>query len=1090
MSLVAVGGWLLAVDEPEPSPEQISNLESQVADLRGAVEGSDLTEPFKGNALKALGEASQWLEKAEGFRREAVALENEVSNAPAELERLEAELAKPPETGGADQPFPEDVDSLRGQLEAQRAALATTSTQLEESQRQLEELRAQPVTVATRLPQAQAELAQKRAVLEGLGEPAEDSLSAQADRILVEAEIEALEAEVGLLEGQQLGHTTRERIAEIESKLLSRRTESLKEEVAQLEVELEQRLQGEVEELRKEVRGLVGGTDDEEVKALAVGLENLVAQLESTTADIKRVADRLEATRGRLDDLKKESQRLRRQVELGGKDGAFSQVLVDRQRRLEDQRSLTFEIRKIDEELSAAQLESFRLEDELEEVDRQRERWEDSPEATRVLEIRETLLEGSLGSQRILIQDLAKLSSDMRAYRDLAEEFSNFLSEQLFLSRSSPPIGANFFRQLPSAAGWALAPERVGQLGRSLLSVSTRHPFALSVFGLGIGVLVLLRPRLRASIDRSSKRIRRISTDRLGHTLRALFNVILLALPIPLAMGFLAWGLSSQPWADPWIRGFTAWLGWASWALMWILGLRELAKEDGVGQVHFKWKSAPSARLRSSLRLIGLVYLPCLLLTGLTVFESNPGFFDSLGRLGFIAAQFAMAWAFWKMFHPSEGVFADIIRDRPDRLLSKWRYLWIGVAAGVPVMLALMAALGYGITAMLLTEIFHSWMRWVAVGVVIYGLLLRWLMIRARRLRLQEAIAARKARRESLEEGEDPDEENTGETVVVEDAQVELDLEEVAQQMRRLLRSLVGVGVLMAMFYVAASMLPIGQAVDAEFKRFSWQGLLRASLIGAVSLTLIRNLPGLVDLLGMRASGASPGVRYAVTTLCQYGVGAIAILLATQALAVDWSKFGWIAAALSVGLGFGLQEIVANFVCGIIVLFERPVRVGDVVTVGNVTGTVSRIRMRATTITNWERQEFVVPNKDFITGSLINWTLSSPLNRVTLNVGVAYGTDTVEARRILTEIAEAHPQVLEDPAPLINFETFGDSTLDMSVRCYLPNMDNRLRTITELNEEIDRRFKEAGIEIAFPQRDLHIRSMPAGSSPAAGPNSP
>ncbi|MGE9269875.1 MAG: mechanosensitive ion channel family protein, partial [Verrucomicrobiales bacterium] len=222
----------------------------------------------------------------------------------------------------------------------------------------------------------------------------------------------------------------------------------------------------------------------------------------------------------------------------------------------------------------------------------------------------------------------------------------------------------------------------------------------------------------------------------------------------------------------------------------------------------------------------------------------------------------------------------------------------------------------------------------------------------------------------------------------------------------------------------------------------------------------------------------APGVRYAVTTLGKYAVGAVAILLATQALAVDWSQFGWIAAALSVGLGFGLQEIVANFVCGIIVLFERPIRVGDIVTVGEVTGTVSRIRMRATTITNWERQEFVVPNKDFITGSLINWTLTSPLNRITLNVGVAYGTDTRLARRMLGEIAEEHPCVMEDPGPLVSFESFGDSTLNLCLRCYLPNMDNRMKTITELHEEVDRRFSEAGIEIAFPQQDLHVRTLP------------
>ena len=113
-----------------------------------------------------------------------------------------------------------------------------------------------------------------------------------------------------------------------------------------------------------------------------------------------------------------------------------------------------------------------------------------------------------------------------------------------------------------------------------------------------------------------------------------------------------------------------------------------------------------------------------------------------------------------------------------------------------------------------------------------------------------------------------------------------------------------------------------------------------------------------------------------------------------QTLGVDWSQFGWIAAALSVGLGFGLQEVVANFVCGIILLFERPVRVGDIVTVDGIDGVVSRIQIRATTITNWDRKEFVVPNKQFVTGTVLNWTLSNPMNRIVIVVGVAYGSDT------------------------------------------------------------------------------------------------
>jgi potassium efflux system protein len=194
-------------------------------------------------------------------------------------------------------------------------------------------------------------------------------------------------------------------------------------------------------------------------------------------------------------------------------------------------------------------------------------------------------------------------------------------------------------------------------------------------------------------------------------------------------------------------------------------------------------------------------------------------------------------------------------------------------------------------------------------------------------------------------------------------------------------------------------------------------------------------------------------------------------------LDLDWSQFGWIAAALSVGLGFGLQEVVANFVCGIIILFERPVRIGEVVSLGDVTGTISRIRMRATTITDWDRKDFIVPNKEFITGSLMNWTLSSPVNRLVIPVGVAYGSDTRQARDILLEIAEANPLVLDDPKPIATFEAFADSTLNLSLRCYLPNMDNRLRIQTELCEAIDERFKEAGIEIAFPQQDIHVRSL-------------
>ena len=195
-----------------------------------------------------------------------------------------------------------------------------------------------------------------------------------------------------------------------------------------------------------------------------------------------------------------------------------------------------------------------------------------------------------------------------------------------------------------------------------------------------------------------------------------------------------------------------------------------------------------------------------------------------------------------------------------------------------------------------------------------------------------------------------------------------------------------------------------------------------------------------------------------------------------HAVNVDWARLGWIAAGLSVGLGFGMQEVVANFVCGLILLFERPIRVGDVVTIDGTTGTVTRINIRATTMTNWDRQDFVVPNKNLITGTILNWTLTASVNRVVVPVGVAYDSDAEKAQQILLNVANDHPRILDDPAPIASFDQFGDSSLNLVLRAYLPDLNHRISTITELHTENKKRFEAAGIEIPFPQRDVHLRS--------------
>jgi potassium efflux system protein len=203
-----------------------------------------------------------------------------------------------------------------------------------------------------------------------------------------------------------------------------------------------------------------------------------------------------------------------------------------------------------------------------------------------------------------------------------------------------------------------------------------------------------------------------------------------------------------------------------------------------------------------------------------------------------------------------------------------------------------------------------------------------------------------------------------------------------------------------------------------------------------------------------------------------------------QFLGMRWSQLQWMVAALTVGLGFGLQEIFANFVSGLILLFERPFRVGDVISVGDLTGRVTRIHTRATTILDFDNREIVVPNKNFITGQLLNWTLSDTMTRIIIKVGVAYGTDPDQVHRLLLQAAAGNPLVQREPEPLSWFIAFGASSLDFELRVFVGTLADRLRVQSELLREIARIFGEHGIEIAFPQMDLHVRDLPEDHQPS------
>jgi len=222
------------------------------------------------------------------------------------------------------------------------------------------------------------------------------------------------------------------------------------------------------------------------------------------------------------------------------------------------------------------------------------------------------------------------------------------------------------------------------------------------------------------------------------------------------------------------------------------------------------------------------------------------------------------------------------------------------------------------------------------------------------------------------------------------------------------------------------------------------------------------------------------GSENSVITLANYVVYAVGIVLAASAAGLSATQVTVVVGALSVGIGFGLQSVVNNFVSGLILIFERPIKVGDKVQTSDLLGTVTRIGIRASTIRRFDGAEVIVPNSDLIAKEVINWTRSDDIRRIEILVGVAYGTDPEMVLEILVGLAAEHPLALADPEPEAHMIKFGDSSLDFRVRCWT-RVDDFVDVASDLHVAINKALAQAGIEIPFPQHDLHIRTDAAAS---------
>ena len=221
-----------------------------------------------------------------------------------------------------------------------------------------------------------------------------------------------------------------------------------------------------------------------------------------------------------------------------------------------------------------------------------------------------------------------------------------------------------------------------------------------------------------------------------------------------------------------------------------------------------------------------------------------------------------------------------------------------------------------------------------------------------------------------------------------------------------------------------------------------------------------------------------PGVGISINRLIYYSFIVIGLALALDVMGISIQSLTVIIGALGVGIGFGLQNIVNNFASGLILLFERSIKVGDVVVVNGTWGTVKHMGLRATIIQTFANAEMIVPNSDLVSSTVNNWTMTNRRTRFTVKIGVAYGTDPELVKKVLLKIAEEHSNVLKDPAPGVVFTEFGDSSLNFELRCWVRDIANMWKTQDEVMYEIDKKFKENNISIPFPQRDLYIKELP------------
>ncbi len=1082
--------------EPEVLNLKIAEVEASTA----------LNEQVKGTLLDLYRRALTNLEIARVEQSAADALAEAAANAPAEMESTRKSLEKlRNSTAGESLKI-----SARMELSELQQALSNEKAALTDFVPQVTELREQYVREVARPGQAQERLgvarSERDAALEEINTQApigEAAELTEARRWRLETRVQKLAGEMRKLEQELLTRDVRFRLLEVNQEYASLKLERIRTRARMLEDAISTRRGAEAELARQDAETTQQKleTQHPSVKELAVKNVELGKQLTQRSEQIQMASDQRDATRRQLTQLAEELNSTRNKLAIAGVNQVLGQLLVDQRNALPNVRRMEREARDRERQVANVGLQLIELGEQRREL-RDPDAYIDKltrniasgkaesvrEELKPLAEARRELIEKSIDASSTYLSVLSELHLAQRQLTDAVRDYRKFLDSRLLWIRNSPSIDPSAFLSLPGDVKRLLSASHWDQALADFKSASRDKPLFVLALAFFL-ILGLLRSQFLARLEVNARYVGQVSKDRFSYTIRAIIDTALSSMP--LAVVFILFGLivAGNPESAAFSISLATVMMLVGSSLLYILFVLDACREYGLLRVHCGWSDLAVDKFSKAFRWFLLVF-PAAHFVGELSFSLDGGArVGGLAVVGTVIAAASLSMLIFHLFTPSGGILSNYLRHRSGSLLEQTRPLWIAAITMVIPLLLILWLTGYHYTARELAESYMYSFWLLVLLMALHSLLIRWLMLGYQRLELKAAIerrdAARAARRAAKES---PEDDRLIDEVGLDFEEPSVDFKTLSGNSRALLKTLM---IFVAVFWLWLIWTPIFPALSILEDIALWTrsgtlngelvqipvtvaDLLFALLVLVATGAAAKGVPALVQLVLLQRKSITAGSRYTVTTLLRYviiGVGGITVV---GMLGISWSKAQWLVAALGVGIGFGLQEIVANFISGLVILFERPIRVGDIVTVGDTSGVVTRIQIRATTIRDYDRRELLVPNKEFITGRLLNWSLSDDITRLLIPVGIAYGSDVMLAMKLAEEAAREHHEVLDDPAPFVIFEGFGDNALNIALRAYLPNMEHRLTTKSELNESINRKFVEAGITIAFPQRDVHL----------------